>query len=468
MDCRKVKVSNDGIVLDDMTVCVPGRTLFSASHLVISIKEKYGLVAPNGSGKTVWLNALVAYLQDGKGCRLGTICMVNQRLPEANISALDFVTASPTRMVQLKEELARLNEMLEEVDSKDLEATIQRLEELEEEISANSDPSSPARAKRILDSLGFTDETRVKIFDDLSGGWRMRAAIARALFIQPKVLVLDEPTNHLDLEAQRHLMELLEEYNGCLLVSSHDPTFLEGFCTSYLYINSGSIGVARNLREAVQSKVHVICKNLPHDPSPNQPLIKISDLSYAWDDTRPLFTGVNFGAWWGQVIHIQGPNGSGKSTLLRILVGDLKPSEGHVQVNPHVRIGYLDQDLSLPDDQTGVFWLKTILQRRGQRLHGVTYETISRKTLANIGLPSQAHTLPISQLSGGQRARLLLASVVANEPHVLVLDEPNNNLDYEGLLSLEEFLKSWPGTLIIVSHSLHITNILQGCTVIKL
>lgn len=467
MDYRKFTVEKQNIRIDSLRVGPPGKTLVECNALNLSCRERYGLVGENGSGKTFLLSHLTAELaKDGRRGIVGTVYMVNQRLPSTTATAESFVMASSGELQMMQAKLEEMNSRLDTEPTETLTALISQIEELQEEIDANADPDGCKRAFHILTSLGFDKRYMTTPFHELSGGWRMRAAIARGLFLRPSILIMDEPGNHLDVDAQQNLADLLGDYPRCLIVTSHDPTFLAVFCTKYIHLSGKTLHILKNLNDITKDVVAKLSlKELPSDPCPGQPLMTVDDLEFSWPDSpRPTLKSLNFGIWWGESLAVVGPNGSGKSTLLKLLVGQLKPSAGDVHVNPHVRVGYLDQDLTLPEQDTPLSWLRSIVERRKRKAElpkGVTHETFTRKVLARSGLESSTHKTTIGNLSGGQKARLLLSSVLAYEPHILVLDEPNNNLDLEGMISLTSFLRSWPGSLVIVTHSLHVLSELK-------
>ncbi|XP_035223742.1 ATP-binding cassette sub-family F member 3-like [Stegodyphus dumicola] len=379
-----------------------------------------------------------------------------------------------------------------------------RLQEIYIELQQIEADKAPARASVILAGLGFSSEMQRKATKEFSGGWRMRIALARALFSKPDLLLLDEPTNMLDMKAIIWLENYLQTWESTILVVSHDRRFLDTVATDILHFHSQHIEAYRgnyenfvktmteklkhqqreyeaqqqykahvqefidkfryNAKRAslVQSKIKMLDK-LPElkpveketavvlrfpNPEPLQPpVLQLDEVSFTYPSaSKPVLYNVNLSANSGSRICIVGDNGSGKTTLLKILIGELEPTKGIRHSHRNLVIGYFTQhhvdqlDMNLSS-----------LEFLARRFPGRSSEEY-RRQLGCFGVTGDLALQSVASLSGGQKSRVAFAAMAMLNPHFLVLDEPTNHLDVETVDALGIALQNFTGGVILVSH----------------
>jgi ATP-binding cassette subfamily F protein 2 len=499
---------------------------------------RYGLLGQNGSGKTNFLQCL-ANREVRSRVRAALQRQLKRRsLPSHPLPPFPQVpipghmdlyhlreeaepsdrTALEAVIDHIKAEMARLNALEEEIMStvgpgdERLEAIYERLEEL--------DPTTfETRAAQLLHGLGFTPKMMAKCTRDMSGGWRMRVALARALFAAPTLLLLDEPTNHLDLEACVWLEGYLKTYNKCLVMVSHSQDFLNGVCTHIIWITQqkltyytgnydtyqktvaeneviqakkhlkeqedikhlkefiASCGTYSNLVRQAKSKQKILDKmyeagltppvrkerNFDFDfpdceklPPPVLPFIDVA-FSYSGKKEDYLYEGLNLGIDCDSRIALVGPNGAGKSTLLKLMVGDLTASAGAVTRHQHLSLGrYYQHSVDLLDDDKTV--LEFFKSTYPNTLTFVRDEEGWRSFLGRYGVSGKMQTTKIGQLSDGQKSRLVIATICMSNPNMLLLDEPTNHLDLEAIDGLARAITRYQGGLVLVSHDFRLID----------
>lgn len=487
----KILSNSKNIHTENLTIRAKGHVLLDNALLKLSYGRKYGLVGPNGKGKTTLLR-MIARRKIPIPSNLD-ILMVEQEVNGSNVTALDAVVSSNAKVVTLKNQ-ARL---LESSDVEDPENLIKIYKKLQNQ----EDLSAGSRASKILNGLGFTDVMQKTPTRSFSGGWRMRISIAQALFMSPSILLLDEPTNHLDLRAVLWLQETLRVWKGTLVVVSHDREFLNNVTTDIIHLHDRALRYyqgnydqfedmflkkkteANKIHDReVKKKKRVKKTNKPmklergvgqrgklgkrdgippkwldytvkfHFPCPSlssEWLIQVKDVDFSYSgNSKYILSKLNLGVNTSSRIAIVGPNGEGKTTLLKLLVGELKPTRGEVTRNHKIRIGCYSQHfidiLNMRNDPV-TFLLEKFPQKNMKPEE-------MRALLGKFGLPGQSHLRPIQNLSGGQKARVVLANISLSEPHLLVLDEPTNHLDMESIDALADALEKYTGGVIIVSH----------------
>lgn len=389
----------------------------------------------------------------------------------------------------------------------------ERLNEVYDELRAIGADQAEPKARRLLAGLGFSREMQERATNKFSGGWRMRVSLARALFIEPTLLMLDEPTNHLDLNAVIWLDNYLQNWKKTLLIVSHDQSFLDNVCTDIIHLDQcklwyykGNYSMfkkmvvqktrermkeyekqerrIKELKNSGQSKKKAEAKTkdlltrkqlkgqsklqknddeqgptellekpreynvkfrFPETSTLQPPILGLYDASFNYPDQPPLFKNVEFGLDMDSRIAIVGPNGVGKSTFLGLLMGDLEATSGEMRKNARLNIGRFDQHSGehLTAEESPTEYL--------MRLFNLPVEK-ARKQLGSFGLQSHAHTIPMKDLSGGQKSRVALAELTLSAPDVVILDEPTNNLDIESIDALAEAIGEYQGGVIIVSH----------------
>ena len=497
------------IKVEGFSIAAKGKDLFKNANLTIVANRRYGLVGPNGKGKTTLLRHIAAR-------KLAIpmhidILYCEQEVIADKTSAIDSVLNADTERLRL---LKKEKELLKRQEKGDL--SIQdELKKVYEDMDAHGVDAAEPRARRILAGLGFTPAMQSRPTQDFSGGWRMRVSLARALFLEPTLLLLDEPTNHLDLNAVIWLNNYLQNWKKTLLIVSHDQTFLDDVCTDIIHLDNLKLysyrgnyaqfktmyaqrlkeqlkeyekqekrlkelkaqGASKKVAEkktkeaytrkqqkgqrkgaAVMEETEEVTRELitkpreyivkftfPDPPSLSPPIMGLYNVDFGYANQPMLFKKLDFGVDMDSRIAIVGPNGVGKSTLLKLLCGYLEPLKGESKRNHRLRFAYYSQHSA---DQLDVN--KSATQYLQSKFN-LDYQS-ARKRLGSVGLVSHAHEIPIYDLSGGQKARVALAELVATAPDLLILDEPTNNLDLESIDALAEAINRYKGGVVIVSH----------------
>ncbi|KAL9676745.1 hypothetical protein QQ045_004963 [Rhodiola kirilowii] len=387
------------------------------------------------------------------------------------------------------------------------------LERVYERLDALDTATAEKRAAEILFGLGFDKLMQAKKTRDFSGGWRMRIALARALFMNPTILLLDEPTNHLDLEACVWLEEMLKKFERILVLISHSQDFLNGVCTNIIHMQNKKIkiytgnydqyvqtrseleenqmkqykweqeqianmkeyiarfghGSAKLARQA-QSKAKTLAKmergGLTEKVSRDRvltfrftdvgklppPVLQFVEVSFGYTPEQLIYKNIEFGVDLDSRVALVGPNGAGKSTLLKLMTGDLRPTEGMVRRHNHLKIGQFHRHLTEKLDMELSALAFMIKEYPGSE------EEKMRAAVGRFGLSGKAQVMPMKNLSDGQKARVIFAWLAFRQPQMLLLDEPTNHLDIETIDSLAEALNEWDGGLVLVSHDFRLIN----------
>jgi len=481
------------LTISSLTYRIAGRTIFDEANLSLLPGWKVGIIGANGTGKSTLLKLVMGeLLSDGGTIEFATglsVGMVRQDMEEGEISLLDVVLKSNKEYFDL-------------MAASETETDPYKISEIHERLIDIDAYTAPARASAILSGLGFKEEDLSQPISSFSGGWRMRVALAGALFQAPDVLLLDEPTNHLDLEAIMWLETYLMNYPHTVLLISHDRDLLNK-CTDHivsvenkrleLYTgNYNTFEKERAERRGLQQKMHekqmqqrahlqkfvdrfkakaskakqaqsrvkalekmdivdaVIADRATtfHFPQPEElapPLMTLRQADIGYDGV-PVLNKVDQRIDMDDRIALLGANGNGKSTLIKFISGRLKALHGELEHTSKLRIGYFSQH------QTDEFDVESTAYFEMKRLLPGIEESVVRGKLGRFGFNKQLSDSKIKTLSGGEKARLLFAMISYNAPHMLLLDEPTNHLDIEAREGLVQALNTYDGAVVIVSH----------------
>jgi ATP-binding cassette subfamily F protein 3 len=489
------------LVASNVTIRIAGRLLLDGADLTIDPGRRVGLVGRNGAGKSTLLKAIAGEIAiDGGEIRLAArarLGQVKQEAPEGERSLLDCVLeGDPERLALLAE-------------AEDPATDPHRLAEIHDRLVTIEADSAPARAATILAGLGFDGAAQARPVSSFSGGWRMRVALATVLFSQPDLLLLDEPTNHLDLEATMWLEGWLAKFPGAAIVVSHDRNLLDRCVDSIAHLDRGKISVtpggydefvrikteraaqqaataariaeqrahmqsfvdrfrykASKARQA-QARLKAIAR-LPvieaviedhvtrfEFPQPQQiapPVLALDRVSVGYGGP-PVLRGLNLRVDMDDRIALLGANGNGKSTLAKLIAGRLDPIAGEVRRGPKLRVGYFAQhqtDELVPGE--------TPIDHMARALPRATPPQV-RAQLARFGLDADRASTQVGSLSGGEKARLLLALATRDAPQLLILDEPTNHLEIDAREALVRALADFEGAVILITHDPHLVEL---------
>jgi len=482
------------LAIDNIVVRIAGREILSGATANLPAGRRIGLVGRNGAGKTTLFKVIQGRLQPDDGqvtwpaaWRMGAVA---QEAPGTDESLIDTVLAADPERTRL------LAEAEHETDGHRLGDIYARLEAIDAY-------TAPARAAEILAGLGFPAEDQLRPCREFSGGWRMRVALAAVLFAAPDLLLLDEPTNYLDLEGVLWLENFLLRYRGTVLIVSHDRDLLNTAAEFILHLERGKLKLytggydtfvetraaqraldaafakkqeaarahmqafvdrfkakATKARQA-QSRMkmlarmavadvpvdeHVAPIRLPKAEAASPPLITMDRASVGYEPERPILTGLSFHFDPEDRIALLGKNGNGKSTFAKLLAGKLQVMGGEFTAARKLVVGYFAQhqqeelDLSLTP-------VETLAALRPK----MTVEQL-RTQLGGFGFSADKQLTKVGQLSGGERARLMLALATLDRPNLLILDEPTNHLDIDARNELLTALNDFDGAVILVSH----------------
>jgi ATP-binding cassette subfamily F protein 3 len=487
--------------LNGITVRLGGRSILDGASAALPPRSRVGLVGRNGAGKSTLVRVIAGLLDADEGSadmpRGARIGYIAQETPAGSGTPFETVLAADLERAALLEEA-------EDCHDPD------RLGHIHERLNAIDAHAAPSRAARILTGLGFDEDMQHRPLDSFSGGWRMRVALAALLFSAPELLLLDEPSNHLDLEAVLWLEDFLKSYRATILVVSHERDFLNNVVDHILHLERGKLtlypggydaferqraerqaqlGAARERQKAqreklqafvdrwrakaskakqAQSRLKALARMSPiaelvDDPSlsfgfPNPeglkpPLVTLDMAAVGYDET-PVLSRLNLRLDPDDRIALLGRNGNGKTTLARLLAAQLRPMAGEVTISAKLKVGYFTQYQVEELDSAG-----TPFQHMARLMPGATPSAV-RSQLGRFGFSGDKAMTEIRKLSGGERARLALALITRDAPHMLILDEPTNHLDVDAREALVQALNDYSGAVVIVSHDRHMLELI--------
>ena len=499
------------ISLDNLTVSYGGWTLFDNISFLINPKDRIGLVGRNGAGKTTLLRIITGEQQPTSGhvtlngeCTIGYLPQTMRvadttTLAEETAKAFDEVLRLETEIASLTREIAERTDY----ESAGYEQLLHRLNDAQDHYHILGGDTREADIEKTLLGLGFKRTDFGRATSEFSGGWRMRIELAKLLLRRPSIFLLDEPTNHLDIESIQWLEEYLKNYNGAVLLISHDRAFLDNVTNRTVELSLGKVTdykvsyskyvVLRAERRVqqmaayenqqrmiekteefiekfrykptksnqVQSRIKQLERlerleieeedlstlNIKFPPAPRsgQIVAEINEAGMSFG-TKHVFSGANFIIEKGDKIALVGRNGEGKTTLARMLIGQLTPTEGSVRLGANVNIGYYAQNQD--DLMDGEFTVYDTLDRVAVG----DIRTRLRDILGAFLFRGEDIDKKVKVLSGGERARLAMARMMLEPRNLLILDEPTNHMDMRSKDILKNAIMKYDGTVVVVSH----------------
>lgn len=492
-------ITNETISINNFDISISGKQLFKNASLQLCPGKKYGLLGSNGSGKTtLLLNLLQLRNQDNNNYKIFTL-YVDQEIKLDERNPIEFILDSNYKQRNIQKSIDDINNLLDSDELKDFEIELyqQKIIDLTNNISDWNPKKEESQVIKILLGLGFSLNDLTKESKLFSGGWQMRISLARSLYLEPDLLLLDEPTNHIDLEATIWLTNYLNNWKHTAIIISHNIGFINDVCDYILNIENQKLsnykGNYNIFKKAYQIKQitaekeweiygkklnslkkkgnkkeleQYIKKNkIDRPPKPfdgvinfgeslqiKSNLISMKNITFGYSKEDLILSNIDFGMDFNSRIVLVGPNGSGKSTLVKLICNEIKPILGDITYHPQLNIGYYNQhfDSQLPLNKNPIEYLESIIPKDFIK-NGNIEQTI-RSYLGKVRLESSAHLKKISELSGGQKARVAIVTLIFKKSNCLILDEPTNHLDIETVESLIEGLINFKGCILVITH----------------
>ncbi|KAH8428872.1 putative AAA family ATPase GCN20 [Aspergillus melleus] len=516
------------IKVDSIDISVGGLRILTDASLTLAYGRRYGLVGQNGIGKSTLLRALsrrevavpshISILHVEQEI-MGDDTPAIQAVLDADVwrkrlladqdkisKQLASLEAERSSMADTSKDAARLDHEREGLDI--------TLSDIHSKLAEMESDKAESRAASILAGLGFSPERQQFATKTFSGGWRMRLALARALFCEPDLLLLDEPSNMLDVPSITFLSNYLQSYPSTVLVVSHDRAFLNEVATDIMHQHSERLdyykganfdsfyatkeerkkNAKREYEKQMAERAHlqafidkfrynaaksseaqsrikklekmpvleapeadyVVHFKFPEVEKLSPPIVQMSEVAFGYTKDRPLLKNVDLDVQLDSRIGIVGPNGAGKTTVLKLLTNQLQPTSGLISQNARLRVGFFAQHHVDALDLT-----TSAVSFMAKTYPGKTDEDY-RRHLGAFGITGMTGLQRMELLSGGQKSRVAFACLSLTNPHILVLDEPSNHLDIEGMDALSEALQNFEGGVVMVSHD--VTMLQNVCT----
>jgi ATP-binding cassette subfamily F protein 3 len=502
------------ITVSNVSKFIGGRTLYKDAGFQIYPGEKIGLVGPNGAGKSTFFRMIVGEESPDQGQVMiqngTTLAYFSQNVGEmSGRSCLEEVIQGNKRVSELSSIIDEFNEQLcdPDLDPEDMDKILNKMGDAQTEFEKLGGYEIETNAEEILTGLGITPEDHSKPVEDFSGGWKMRIALAKVMILLPDIILMDEPTNYLDMETIIWLEQWLQNFEGAVLMTTHDRDFMNRVVSKIVEVANGRITtftgnydfyeqekiVRKKQNEAeynrqqsklkkeeefiarfkarashaaqVQSRVKMLEKidrveleredeeikiELPEMPRGGNDVAVITDLAKSWknsdDSDKPVFSGLTATVSRQNKIAVTGVNGAGKSTFLKVLCGLTDPSFGTAKLGPSIDTGYFGQ---MTMEQLNSE--NSIIEELQLRLPDANDATIRQILAAFLFRGDDVHK-KIKYLSGGEKARVILAYLLSTPHNFLILDEPTNHLDIKSREVLLDALQRFEGTVMLVSH----------------